>query len=88
MDKGKMACGKLIRFLIVMVNGGYQLIVSAYGEKVDAKALFSLDIRIRMGVLIKISHHRKERCLVAMKTAPGVKTDIGLSIFLPCGNGK
>ena len=43
---------KFVVIHFVLMNGVYQLVITAYWEKVNTKAFFSLDIGIGVGVLI------------------------------------
>ena len=84
----EISCCKLILLVGIVMDGANQPVVGAHGKKINAEAAFPLDIRIRMGVLVQISHHSKKRGLIPVKTAPGVKAHIGLPVLLPRGYGK
>ena len=59
-----------------MMDRIHQPIIAAYREEIDAKTFLSLNIFVGMRMLVQISHDRKKRCLIPMKTAPGMKAYI------------
>jgi len=70
------------------MNGIYQPVITAYREKVNAKAFFSLDIGIGVGVLIQVAHHGKESGLISVKAAPRMKAHIRFSVLFPSRDSK
>src|SRR5699024_10618074 len=72
----------------VVMNGVYQIIITAYRKKVDAEAIFPSDIGVGMSMLVQVTHHGKEGCLIPVEAAPRMKAHIRLAVFFPGGNGK
>ena len=70
------------------MNGIYQPVITAYREKVNAKAFFSLDIGIGVGMLIQVAHHGKESGLISVKAAPRMKAHIRFSVLFPSRDSK
>ena len=70
------------------MDGAYQLIIETYGKEVDAKAFFSLDICIGVGMLIQVAHYGEKSCLIPVKAAPGMEADVRLFVGFPGGDGQ
>ena len=68
--KSKMTRRKFVCFHIVVFDCVYQLIITAYREKIDTKTFFPFDIGAGVGVLVQISHHGEESRFIPMKTTP------------------
>ena len=83
---------RLIVFVAIItllsMNGIYQPVITAYREKVNAKAFFSLDIGIGVGMLIQVAHHGKESGLISVKAAPRMKAHIRFSVLFPSRDSK
>jgi hypothetical protein len=70
------------------MNGIYQPVITAYREKINAKAFFSLDIGIGVGMLIQVAHHSEKSGLISVKATPRMKAHIRFPVLFPSRDSK